>query len=180
MTAIISKDSKYVLRDEVDDTSEPDMVDLGTWFYGADFGTNDHGNPGNAIVNELFDSNEEKYEKFWHTGNRFSHAWWNRLRAQAKKQDKRIALILCPSNHNNQNFHVVENRDEELTKDEANKLLVDYTRKMFNAAIDQTDLDNLNAYFDHDLTKDQIKEIVSGLIDKINIPKVAQEQDYVD
>lgn len=46
--------------------------------------------------------------------------------------------------------------------------------------IDQTDLAELNAYFDHDLTKDQIKEIVSGLIDKINIPKVAQEQDYVD
>lgn len=66
------------------------------------------------------------------------------------------------------------------TKDEANKLLVDYTRKMFNTAIDQSALDNLNAYFDHDLTKDQIKEIVSGLIDKINIPKVAQEQDYVD
>lgn len=66
------------------------------------------------------------------------------------------------------------------TKDEANKLLVDYTRKIFNTVIDQTDLDNLNAYFDHDLTKDQIKEIVSGLIDKINIPKVAQEQDYVD
>ena len=66
------------------------------------------------------------------------------------------------------------------TKDEANKLLVDYTRKIFNTVIDQTDLDNLNAYFDHDLTKDQIKEIVSGLIDKINIPQVAQEQNYVD
>lgn len=66
------------------------------------------------------------------------------------------------------------------TKDEANKLLVDYTRKMFSVAIDQSDLDDLNAYFDHDLTKDQIKEIVSSLIDKINIPKVAQEQDYVD
>lgn len=65
-------------------------------------------------------------------------------------------------------------------KDEANKLLVDYTRKIFNTVIDQTDLDNLNAYFDHDLTKDQIKEIVSGLIDKINIPQVAQEQNYVD
>lgn len=66
------------------------------------------------------------------------------------------------------------------TKDEANKLLVDYTRKIFNTVIDQTDLDELNAYFDHNLTKDQIKEIVSGLIDKINIPKVAQEQNYVD
>lgn len=66
------------------------------------------------------------------------------------------------------------------TKDKANKLLVDYTRKIFNTVIDQTDLDELNAYFDHNLTKDQIKEIVSGLIDKINIPKVAQEQDYVD
>lgn len=40
MTAIISKDGKYVLQDEVDDMSEPDMVDLGTWFYGADFGLN--------------------------------------------------------------------------------------------------------------------------------------------
>lgn len=66
------------------------------------------------------------------------------------------------------------------TKDEANKLLVDYTRKIFNAVFNQADLDELNAYFDHDLTKDQIKEIVSGLIDKINIPKVAQEQAYVD
>lgn len=66
------------------------------------------------------------------------------------------------------------------TKDEANKLLVDYTRKIFNTVIDQTDLNELNAYFDHNLTKDQIKEIVNGLIDKINIPKVAQEQNYVD
>lgn len=66
------------------------------------------------------------------------------------------------------------------TKDEANKLLVDYTRKIFNTVINQTDLDELNAYFDHDLTRDQIKEIVSGLIDKINIPQVAQEQNYVD
>lgn len=66
------------------------------------------------------------------------------------------------------------------TKEEANKLLVDYTRKIFNTVINQTDLDELNAYFDHNLTKDQIKEIVSGLIDKINIPKVAQEQNYID
>ena len=127
MTAIISKDSKYVLRDEVDDTSEPDMIDFGTWFYGTDFGANDHGKPVNAIINVLFDGSEEQYKKFWHTGNRFSHTWWNRLRAHAKKQNKRIALILCPSNHYNQDFRVVENKDDERLYDYLNDGIAIYS-----------------------------------------------------
>lgn len=66
------------------------------------------------------------------------------------------------------------------SKDGANKLLEDYTRKMFNAVVDKTNLSDMNAYFDHKLTKDEIKELLNAIVDKINISKVAQEQSYVD
>lgn len=128
MTAIISKDSKYVLQYEIDDTAEPDMIDLGTWFYGANFGANNHGSHlDDTIVDELFDGSEEKYEKFWNTSDRLSHAWWEHLRAHAKKQGKRLALILCPSNHEQQEFRVVENRDEERLFDYPNDGIAIYS-----------------------------------------------------
>lgn len=66
------------------------------------------------------------------------------------------------------------------TKKEANNLLEDYTRKMFNAVVDNSDLNDMNQYFDRKLTKDKIKELLNAIVDKINIPKVAQEQSYVD
>lgn len=51
---------------------------------------------------------------------------------------------------------------------------------MFNAVVDHSDLNDMNQYFDRRLTKDEIKELLNSIVDKINIPKVAQEQNYVD
>ena len=199
MTAIISKDSKYVLRDEVDDTSEPDMVDLGTWFYGADFGANDHGrNIDDAIVDELFDGDEEEYEKFWFTCNGFSHVWWNRIREQAKKQGKRIALILCPSNHYNQDFRVVENKDDELVYDYLNDGIAIYSvsHDSFLKGHDEykndkewldtvkTNLADLNAWLHHDikvieLIDNQKGEIVDRLYDCIFDPNASDKENLM-
>ena len=199
MTAIISKDNKYVLCDEVDDTSEPDMVDLGTWFYGADFGANDHGrNIDDAIINELFDGNEEQYEKFWHTGNRFSHAWWNRLRAQAKKQGKRIALILCPSNHDDQDFRVVENKDDERLYDYLDDGIAIYSvsHDSFLKGHDEyendkewldtvkTNLTDFNAWLHNDikvieLIDNQKGEIVDRLYDCIFDPNASDKENLM-
>lgn len=199
MTAIISKDGKYVLQDEVDDMSEPDMVDLGTWFYGADFGVNDHGrNIDDAIVNELFDGDEEKYEKFWHTGHRLSHAWWNRLRAQAKKQGKRIALILCPSNHDNQDFRVVENKDDELVYDYSDDGIAIYSvsHDSFLKGHDEyksdkewldtvkTNLVDFNAWLHHDikfieLIDNQTGKVVDYLGDCIFDPNTSDKENLM-
>ena len=199
MTAIISKDGKYVLQDEVDDMSEPDMVDLGTWFYGADFGVNDHGrNIDDAIINELFDGDEEKYEKFWHTGIRLSHAWWNRLRAQAKKQGKRIALILCPSNHNNQDFRVVENKYDERVYDYSDDGIAIYSvsHDSFLKGHDEyksdkewldtvkTNLSDFNAWLHHDikfieLIDNQTGKIVDYLGDCIFDPNTSDKENLM-
>lgn len=199
MTAIISKDSKYVLRDEVDDTSEPDMVDLGTWFYGAAFGANDHGfNIDDAIVDELFDGDEEKYEKFWFTCNGFSHVWWNRIREQAKKQGKRIALILCPSNHYNQDFHVVENEALERTFYYLNDGIAIYSVS-HNSSLKghdeykndkewldtvKTNLTDFNAWLHHDikvieLIDNQKGEIVDRLYDCIFDPNASDKENLM-
>lgn len=66
------------------------------------------------------------------------------------------------------------------TFDEANKMLADYTTRMFDKVVDETPLTEINQYFDKEYTRDEIKKILHCVINKINIQNVAQEQSYVD
>ena len=93
--AIISKDNKFVMTFENDPDFIPDMIDLGTWFYGHNaFTGHDHGLALNGISDELFNGDIDKACQFMAQGCQFSHAWYQRLIKWAHKQHKDIVFIL--------------------------------------------------------------------------------------
>ena len=87
--AIISKDNKFVMTFENDQDFIPDMIDLGTWFYGNNtFTGHDHGQALTGIRDELFNGDIKKACQFM-----ASHAWYQRLIKLAHQQHKDIAFI---------------------------------------------------------------------------------------
>lgn len=93
--AIISKDNKFVMTFENDQDFIPDMIDLGTWFYGNNtFTGHDHGQVLTGICDELFNGNMEKACQFMTQISTSSHAWYQRLIKLAHQQHKDIVFIL--------------------------------------------------------------------------------------
>lgn len=113
--AIISKDNKFVMTFENDQDFIPDMIDLGTWFYGHNaFTGHDHGLALNGISDELFNGDMDKACQFMAQGCQFSHAWYQRLIKWAHKQHKDIVFILTGGeNRISYNAKLVKTHEDE-------------------------------------------------------------------
>lgn len=114
INAIISKDNKFVMTFENDQDFIPDMIDLGTWFYGNNtFTGHDHGQALKGISDELFNGNIDKACQFMAQGHQ-SHAWYQRLIKLAHKQHKDIVFILTGSdNRISYNATLVKTHEDE-------------------------------------------------------------------
>ena len=113
--AIISKNKKFVLTFENDQDFIPDMIDLGTWFYGNNtFTGHDHGLALKGISDELFNGDTDKACQFMSQGYQFSHAWYQRLIKLAHKQHKDIVFIRTGGeNRISYNAKLVQTHEDE-------------------------------------------------------------------
>lgn len=113
--AIISKDNKFVMTFENDQDFIPDMIDLGTWFYGNNtFTGHDHGQALIGIRDELFNGDKDKAYQFMGQVSPFSHAWYQRLIKLAHQQHKDLVFILTGgANRISDNAKLVQTPEDE-------------------------------------------------------------------
>ena len=118
--ALISKDRKQAIVCQQDTSYIPEMIDLGTWFYGrGSFIANDHGDAITGISDELFDRdiNQACDYVIQANPNHNTHAWYQGLIELAKKQGKMIAFVFGPNEQNPYNtcddYALVHDRETE-------------------------------------------------------------------